>query len=54
MKMQGMNKEPLKNTILQEERDKPGRVPRRKHSYQCARTTNEKDDKKEICMKIQQ
>jgi hypothetical protein len=32
---------------LQEKRDKPNRITRSKHSYQYARTTNEKYDKKE-------
>jgi hypothetical protein len=29
MKMQGVNKQPLKQTLLQEQEDKPGRIPRR-------------------------
>jgi hypothetical protein len=40
------------HTLLPEKRDKPSMIPRRKHSDQCARTTNEKYDKKEYCPKF--
>jgi hypothetical protein len=46
-KMQGLNSNFHIQTLLQAKRDKSSRILRRKHSDQCARTTNEKDDKKE-------
>jgi hypothetical protein len=46
MKMQGLNKQPLRKTLLQAQEDNPRRTPRSDYPDQNARTTNEKNDKK--------
>jgi hypothetical protein len=53
-KMQGLNNNFTSRPYYKQNKNKPNRIPRSKHSNQCARTTNEKNDKKEIRQKIQQ
>jgi hypothetical protein len=52
MKMKRLNKQPLGQTLLQAQEDKPRRTPRSYYSDQNARTKNEKNDKKQVFQKF--